>query len=87
MSLQGRLLVCDNSNHRIRAISLIDAKFTVSTLIGNGESENVDGPADKCSIDRPAFIVSDAAGNLFITTGDLLIRVFIAATGTCLFLG
>ena len=64
---QGQqLLVCDMFNHRLRAISLSDAKFTVSTLIGNGEEKSVDGPAHESSIAYPTFIVSDAAGNLYI---------------------
>lgn len=78
---QGQLLVCDKENNRVRAVSLTDGKFTVSTLIGNGEERNTDGPAAKCSVMWPKSIVSDAAGNLFISCG-LSVRMFTAATGT-----
>ena len=45
LSADGKkLLCCDYDNHRVRQIDLQDGSFTVSTLIGNGERKDSDGP-------------------------------------------
>ena len=63
----GNLLVADKMNHRIRLINLKTNQ--VSTLIGTGEAKDEEGPVATASIRYPQFVVSDAAGNVYIYGG------------------
>ncbi len=62
----GRLLVADELNHRIRAIDLDTG--IISTVAGNGMAgfSGDGGPAVSASLNRPAGIAEDAMGRLII---------------------
>jgi DNA-binding beta-propeller fold protein YncE len=62
----GRLLVADELNHRIRAIDLQTGIIT--TVAGNGVAgfSGDGGPAVSASLNRPAGIEEDAMGRLII---------------------
>ena len=62
----GRLLVADELNHRIRAIDL--GSGIITTLAGNGTAgfSGDGGPAIEASLKRPAGIAEDAMGRLLI---------------------
>lgn len=59
----GNLYIADRGNHRIRRI---DAQGIVSTVAGTGNSGYSDGAALQAEFDRPASVVLDAQGNLFV---------------------
>ena len=62
----GRLLVADELNHRIRAIDLRSG--TITTIAGNGGGafSGDGGPAIEASLNRPAGIEQDLMGRLII---------------------
>src|SRR5687767_618192 len=68
----GRVLVADTYNDRIRAI---DASGTVTTLAGSGRPGADDGLADAASFDTPAGIAVDAHGMVYVAdTGNSVVR-------------
>ncbi|MCB9643756.1 MAG: SMP-30/gluconolactonase/LRE family protein [Myxococcales bacterium] len=60
---QGNLYIADRGNHRIRKI---DTQGVLSTIAGTGSSGYSDGPGLQAEFDRPASLVLDAQGNLFV---------------------
>lgn len=76
----GNLYVCDAFNNRIRKIT---ADGTVSTIAGNGNAGNGDGPALSAQFYAPQGLTVDAQGNVFVADyGNNLIREIVAATNT-----
>ncbi len=73
----GRLLVCDIGNHRIRWIDL--AKRTIGTFAGTGEQKPTpEGAAvEGTPINGPRAIAFDRAGDLFLVLreGNVVLRV------------
>ncbi len=70
----GRILIADSGNHRIRAIS---TDGLVSTLAGTGAPgySGDGGPADEARISGPKAIEVDGRGNLFFfDSGNFRIR-------------
>jgi sugar lactone lactonase YvrE len=68
----GRVLVADTYNDRIRAI---DASGNVSTIAGSGRQGHVDGPALDAQFDTPCGIATDREGSIFIAdSGNGVIR-------------
>ena len=68
----GRILVADTYNDRIRAI---DAGGTVTTLAGSDRPGAADGIADAASFDTPAGIAVDARGVVYVAdTGNSVVR-------------
>jgi hypothetical protein len=68
----GRIIVADTYNDRIRAI---DPDGTVSTIAGSGLQGHVDGTAFEAQFDTPCGVAIDRAGNIYIAdTGNGLIR-------------
>jgi uncharacterized protein (TIGR03437 family) len=63
----GRLYIADTYNNRIRQVS----GGTITTVAGNGEEgySGDQGPATSASLDEPAGVAVDAAGNLLIAGG------------------
>jgi sugar lactone lactonase YvrE len=59
-----RLLVADQNNHRIRAIT-IDGQ--VSTYAGSGEVGSANGTSAEASFNSPQALAIDATGNVFVT--------------------
>jgi DNA-binding beta-propeller fold protein YncE len=68
----GRIIVADTYNDRIRAI---DPSGTVSTLAGSGRPGADDGFAHEASFDTPTGIAIDTLGVLFVAdTGNGIVR-------------
>ncbi len=68
---QGTAFVVDSDNHRIRRVT---ADGKVTTIAGS-EAGFADGPATDAKFKNPVGIVSDQAGNLYVTdTGNGAIR-------------
>ncbi|SIR94826.1 gliding motility-associated C-terminal domain-containing protein [Mucilaginibacter lappiensis] len=66
----GNSYVIDE-NDRVRKIT---PDGTVTTLAGDGQNKTVDGLGTAASFKDPKGITIDAAGSLYITQGDYLIR-------------
>ena len=77
----GNLYVADSSNGRIRKITM--ATGVITTVAGNNSSgfTGDGGPATSASLQYPAGITIDSAGNLYIADHAGLIRKVTAATG------
>jgi sugar lactone lactonase YvrE len=77
----GNLYVVDAVNNTIRKIVI--ATGAVSTLAGTpGMWGSADGTGAAATFDLPVGIVSDGAGNLYVSsTGDNTIRKIVIATG------
>ncbi len=61
----GRLVVCDRNNNRLRRI---DTSGTITTIAGNGTGTFAgdSGTATSASLNSPAGACADAAGNIYI---------------------
>jgi gliding motility-associated-like protein len=66
----GNMYVIDE-NDRVRKVT---PNGTVTTIAGNGQNKTVDGQGTSASFQDPKGITIDAAGNLYVTQGDYLIR-------------
>lgn len=67
-----RLIVADQNNHRLRAVTLAGA---VSTVAGDGMMGSTDGPAMMARFNKPQGLARDAAGNLYVTElGGYVVR-------------
>lgn len=62
-----QILIADQNNHRIRAMSFAGV---VSTVAGAGVMGSVDGPAMTARFNRPQALARDATGNLYVTEMD-----------------
>jgi|GEM_PF-4580333 sugar lactone lactonase YvrE len=60
----GRIIVADSGNGRIR---VLDLNGNVTTLAGGDTLGTNDGPASKALFYRPVDVASDIAGNLYIS--------------------
>jgi sugar lactone lactonase YvrE len=68
----GNLYVADTANHSIRKI-MPDGEVT--TLAGNGEPGNVDGPGADARFRAPEGIAIDGKGNVYVAdTGNHRVR-------------
>jgi hypothetical protein len=73
MAPDGRILVADAYNDRIRAI---DVDGIVSTLAGSGRPGKDDGFANEASFDTPSGLAIDASGTIYVAdTGNDMLRV------------
>ncbi|MFK7972323.1 MAG: SMP-30/gluconolactonase/LRE family protein [Bacteroidia bacterium] len=63
----GRIIIADERNHRIRAIS---TGGLVSTLAGTGVLGSLDGKTDTARFNYPWDVTCDPAGNVFVMDGD-----------------
>jgi sugar lactone lactonase YvrE len=62
---EGRLLICDIGNHRVRRIDMKSGK--VDTFLGTGEQKPTpDGPAKGAPFNGPRAIAFDRVGNLYL---------------------
>jgi streptogramin lyase len=69
----GRIVVADTYNDRIRAI---DASGTVTTLAGSGHPGTDDGVGEGASFDTPSGITADARGTIYVAdTGNGIVRI------------
>ena len=61
----GNLFIADTSNQRVRKV---DTTGTITTVAGNGTAafSGDSGPATSASLNSPAGVAVDSAGNLFI---------------------
>ena len=74
VSSAGLLYIADQGNNRIR---VIDTAGLISTIIGNGNATYTgdNGPASAATVNVPAGIAIDAAGNTYIAdSGNNVIR-------------
>lgn len=77
---KGNTYVCEREGNSVRKI---DDKGVITTLAGNGERGNVDGPADKARFNGPKAIRCDRAGNVYVVdTENHSIRKIDVTTGT-----
>ena len=65
--LDGVVIVVDQLNHRLRAVTL-DGR--VSTFAGTGAIGRADGDRLRATFNRPQALARDAAGNLFVSDMD-----------------
>ncbi len=72
----GNAYVVDSGNSVIRRVA---PDGTTTTVAGNGESAEVDGPAAQASFVAPGGLARDSTGNLFVTEGLQTIRQITAA--------
>jgi hypothetical protein len=86
---QGNLVIADTGNQRIRVAAAATGTFygqamtagDIYTVAGGGTSGS--GPATSAELNNPWDATVDSSGNLVIAdTGDGLVRVVAAATGT-----
>ncbi len=70
----GNLYIADSNNYRIRKVSA--SSGIITTFAGNGTQgfSGDNGPATSASLDNPAGLALDKAGNLFIGDGYNRIR-------------
>lgn len=69
----GRILVSDTYNDRIRVIAVDGA---VTTIAGSGQPGAEDGVADDASFDTPTGLALDARGNVYVAdTGNGVVRI------------
>jgi trimeric autotransporter adhesin len=89
----GNLVIADTNNERVRVVAGSTGTFYgqamtarhIYTVAGDGSTGGTGdgGPATGASLDGPAGVAVDAAGNLVVAnSGDGLIRVVAASTGT-----
>ena len=62
------LYVADSENHRIRAIDLANANYTVSTIAGDGTAKNTDGIGTAAQFSEPTGIAVSGS-TLYVTSG------------------
>ena len=75
----GRVVVADTYNDRIRAIT---PSGFVTTIAGSGQPGFFDGRGEEASFDTPSGVAVDPAGNVFVAdTGNDAVRM-IAPDGT-----
>ena len=65
------LYVADSENHRIRAIDLANANYTVSTIAGDGTAKNTDGIGTAAQFSEPTGIAVSGS-TLYVTSGPLI---------------
>jgi hypothetical protein len=70
----GNIYIADSSNYVIRRVD--HTTHIISTIAGTGISgySGDGGPATAAQINFPSSVTVDAAGNLFITEGDNIVR-------------
>lgn len=80
----GNLYITDQGNNRVRKI---DTNGIISTLVGNGLPYDIgDGSSViNAAIYSPSGIASDNNGNLYVTTGNSLVRKISRIDPTVLF--
>lgn len=73
-----RAFICDSNNHSIRSIELRTG--VVTTVVGTGKAETVDGPVATAEINHPRFLAFDTVtdvpeSRLYISTKDRIRRL------------
>jgi sugar lactone lactonase YvrE len=68
----GYIYVADYGNHRIRRVS---PDGRVITYAGSGENGFADGTGSEAKFSYPRAIAIDAAGNLFVTSGNRIRKI------------
>lgn len=74
-----RIVVADQNNHRLRAVTLAGV---VSTVAGAGVMGTADGPAMTARFNRPQALARDGVGNLYVTDMDGYVVRRVAPDGT-----
>ena len=68
---EGNILVADTKNHRIRQCT---PAGLVTTLAGNGQVGNEDGPFNRATFNHPRDVAMDRDGNLLVVCNDGTLR-------------
>jgi sugar lactone lactonase YvrE len=68
----GNVYITDTNNHLVRKIT---PAGVVSTLAGNGTLGNADGTGTAATLFAPWGIATDAAGNVFVGSGNRLRKI------------
>ena len=68
----GKLLVADSNNRRIR---VVESDGITWTLAGNGTSELVNGSPLSAAFVQPTAIALDAANSIYVTDGNAIRRI------------
>jgi sugar lactone lactonase YvrE len=63
----GKILVADEWNHRIRRVDPLDG--TVTTVAGTGQIGMHDGIVNEATFNYPWDVVTDLQGNIYVTDG------------------
>jgi uncharacterized protein (TIGR03437 family) len=77
----GNLYIADRDNNRVRKV---DTKGIITTFAGNGKAatDGDGGPATAASVQSPAGLATDRAGNLYIATSNRIRKVDAGGTIT-----
>jgi trimeric autotransporter adhesin len=79
----GNLYIADQLDHRIREVTTLNGKLTITTVVGSGTPGfcGDGGPAKSACLDGPYAVLVDAAGTIWVgDTGNQRVREVVSKT-------